>query len=151
MDIAGHVSRQMLRHYSHIRMEAKGEALEAVWRKRQETISRKAEDAEPVQDSSAVLVAAPAVEGASLQKSLRSSKNQVQKVCRGVSKSLKRIGSSARTRTWNPSVNSLAEAVYLVDFAARLATLSHYKRRPGRPSCTDFVPAILGWSFSQGA
>ena len=30
MEIAGHVDRQMLRHYSHIRMKAKREALEAV-------------------------------------------------------------------------------------------------------------------------
>jgi integrase len=30
MDIAGHVSKQMLKHYSHIRMEAKGRALESI-------------------------------------------------------------------------------------------------------------------------
>jgi hypothetical protein len=30
MAIAGHVDRQMLRHYSHIRMKAKREALESV-------------------------------------------------------------------------------------------------------------------------
>ena len=30
MDIAGHVSRQMLKHYSHIRMEAKWRALESI-------------------------------------------------------------------------------------------------------------------------
>jgi integrase len=29
-DIAGHVSRQMLKHYSHIRMEAKRRALESI-------------------------------------------------------------------------------------------------------------------------
>ena len=29
-DIAGHVSKQMLKHYSHIRMEAKRNALEAL-------------------------------------------------------------------------------------------------------------------------
>ena len=34
MDIAGHVSKQMLKHYSHIRMEAKRSALEAIIRKR---------------------------------------------------------------------------------------------------------------------
>jgi integrase len=34
MEIAGHVDRQMLRHYSHIRMKAKREALEAVADKR---------------------------------------------------------------------------------------------------------------------
>ncbi len=33
MDIAGHVSKQMLKHYSHIRMEAKRSALEAIVRK----------------------------------------------------------------------------------------------------------------------
>jgi hypothetical protein len=30
MDIASHVSKQMLRHYSHIRMEAKRSALESI-------------------------------------------------------------------------------------------------------------------------
>jgi len=30
MDIAGHVSKRMLRHYSHIRMEAKRTALESI-------------------------------------------------------------------------------------------------------------------------
>ncbi len=33
MDIAGHVSKQMLKHYSHIRMEAKRTALESIVRK----------------------------------------------------------------------------------------------------------------------
>jgi hypothetical protein len=33
MDIAGHVSKQMLKHYSHIRMEAKRAALESIVRK----------------------------------------------------------------------------------------------------------------------
>jgi hypothetical protein len=37
MDIAGHVSKRMLRHYSHIRMEAKRAALESI-------VSRKAND-----------------------------------------------------------------------------------------------------------
>lgn len=36
MQIAGHVSRQMLRHYSHIRMDAKRAALDAVLAKRSE-------------------------------------------------------------------------------------------------------------------
>jgi hypothetical protein len=31
-DIAGHVSKQMLKHYSHIRMEAKRQALESIVR-----------------------------------------------------------------------------------------------------------------------
>ncbi len=33
MDIAGHVSKQMLKHYSHIRMEAKRAALESIVKK----------------------------------------------------------------------------------------------------------------------
>jgi len=33
MDIAGHVSRQMLARYTHVRMEAKGIALEGIARK----------------------------------------------------------------------------------------------------------------------
>ena len=33
MDIAGHVSKQMLKHYSHIRMEAKRAALESIVQK----------------------------------------------------------------------------------------------------------------------
>ncbi len=34
MDIAGHVSKQMLKHYSHIRMEAKRSALESIVNRR---------------------------------------------------------------------------------------------------------------------
>ena len=34
MDIAGHVSKQMLKHYSHLRMEAKRSALEAIVNRR---------------------------------------------------------------------------------------------------------------------
>jgi hypothetical protein len=30
MDIAGHVSKNMLKHYSHIRMQAKRDALESL-------------------------------------------------------------------------------------------------------------------------
>jgi integrase len=37
MDIAGHVSRQMLARYSHIRTETKRNALEEVLKRRQET------------------------------------------------------------------------------------------------------------------
>ena len=39
MDIAGHVSKQMLKHYSHIRMEAKRNALETIVTRRSETSS----------------------------------------------------------------------------------------------------------------
>jgi hypothetical protein len=36
MDIAGHVSKQMLKHYSHIRMEARRTALESILKKPKE-------------------------------------------------------------------------------------------------------------------
>ena len=45
MDIAGHVSKQMLKHYSHIRMEAKRTALESIVQK------QPAKPAEPEQES----------------------------------------------------------------------------------------------------
>jgi hypothetical protein len=45
-DIAGHVSPQMLKHYSHIRMKAKREALEAVWRKQGEDAKERKEQQE---------------------------------------------------------------------------------------------------------
>ena len=56
MDIAGHVSRQMLARYSHIRMDAKRAALEAIVRKpapvqlaQQPTQEEKPAKAQPVQ------------------------------------------------------------------------------------------------------
>ena len=53
MDIAGHVSRQMLKHYSHIRMEAKRDALNVVGKKHEESQGRaKAEDATGAQNCS---------------------------------------------------------------------------------------------------
>jgi integrase len=39
MDIAGHVSKQMLKHYSHIHMEAKRAALESIVPKQTATLS----------------------------------------------------------------------------------------------------------------
>ncbi len=106
MDIAGHVSRQMLRHYSHIRMQAKREALEAVWRKEQKAMSLKSENERPMQNCSTVVPTTLQVEAQSLQKSLQRLQNRGQRGCQYVAKPLKRNGSSARTRTWNPSVNS---------------------------------------------
>jgi hypothetical protein len=44
MEIAGHVSKQMLKHYSHIRMEAPRTALESIVEK------KAAEPTEPEQD-----------------------------------------------------------------------------------------------------
>jgi hypothetical protein len=47
MEIAGHVSRQMLSRYSHIRMQAKREALEELARRRAaENATRKQSDAQ---------------------------------------------------------------------------------------------------------
>ena len=43
MDIAGHVSRQMLARYSHIRMEAKRKALEEVSQRRRKRHEAQAE------------------------------------------------------------------------------------------------------------
>lgn len=55
-DIAGHVSKQMLKHYSHIRMEAKRRALEAI-------VEKKA-DAKPAEEKAAVPTEVPTVEAA---------------------------------------------------------------------------------------
>jgi integrase len=102
MDIAGHVSKQMLKHYSHIRMEAKRTALESIVRK--DGDEKKA--AQNERDNSALPTDMLHFEGPSLQKSLHSA---VLEGHRGVYRSrklLKRIGSSGRTRTYNPSVNS---------------------------------------------
>jgi len=102
MDIAGHVSRQMLKHYSHIRMEAQREALESAVK----TPSGPRETLEPMQECDVVLADAIQVEGESLQKSLQSASKPVQKCGRKEPNLLKRFGSSGRIRTYNPSVNS---------------------------------------------
>jgi integrase len=104
MDIAGHVSRQMLRHYSHIRMEAKREALEAVLQKQQATAKKK--EPEQAQPCPPIVPVSNALEGESLQIPLQGMQKEGQKGCRRVSNLLKRNGSSGRTRTCNPSVNS---------------------------------------------
>ena len=64
MDIAGHVSKQMLKHYSHIRMEAKRSALESIVQK-QVVVPESAHVTSPV---GAVVQHS---EGESLQKSLQ--------------------------------------------------------------------------------
>ncbi len=136
MDIAGHVSKQMLKHYSHIRMEAKRSALEAIVRKssapnesRQGYPQKSPQSPqnggktlnnshapEPMElaiapkngarDCSDSLGFTQDFEGEYPQKSPQS---DIFEGHRGVArgrKSLKRIGSSGRTRTYNPSVNS---------------------------------------------
>jgi integrase len=99
MDIAGHVSKQMLKHYSHIRMKAKRAALESILEKPSDSLVQ-------VQDNSPVTTDAQRVEEGSLQKSLQSANFCGGKDRKAARKSLKRFGSSGRTRTYNPSVNS---------------------------------------------
>ena len=72
MDIAGHVSKQMLKHYSHIRMEAKRKALESIVRKPRNPAS--AARCRMVDQCSAD---AQEIEGGSLQKSLQSGELRV--------------------------------------------------------------------------
>ena len=102
MDIAGHVSKQMLKHYSHIRMDAKRTALESIVRPQAEV----AIPAGSKQDRSPAPTVIQQLEGEYPQKSPQSA--QAAKDCggKGKAKSLKRIGSSGRIRTYNPSVNS---------------------------------------------
>ena len=107
MEIAGRVSRQMLKHYSHIRMQAKRDALEEISKRQEEhQNSKKAEDGKAAQDCSQQSRDAQKIDGASLQKSLQSGVLRASKHRRAGRKLLKRIGSSGRTRTYNPSVNS---------------------------------------------
>jgi integrase len=100
MDIAGHVSKQMLKHYSHIRMEAKRTALESIVQK------QPAEPIESEQNHPPLPTVTQQIEGEYPQKSPQSGTSS--NVCEGKKgrKSLKRIGSSGRIRTYNPSVNS---------------------------------------------
>ena len=53
-DIAGHVSKQMLKHYSHIRMEAKRTALESI-------VVKKA-DPKPAEEKAAAPTEVPTIE-----------------------------------------------------------------------------------------
>ena len=100
MDIAGHVSKQMLKHYSHIRMEAKRAALKSIVEK------QPAQPVESEQEHSPLPTVTQKIEGQYPQKSPQSGDSS--RACGGKKgrKSLKRIGSSGRTRTYNPSVNS---------------------------------------------
>jgi integrase len=102
MDIAGHVSKQMLKHYSHIRMEAKRNALETVVQKRIQA----ATEENGSQHHAESTTVAQHFEGQSLQKSLQSGVFEGHRSVYKIRKSKKIIGSSGRTRTYNPSVNS---------------------------------------------
>ena len=141
MDIAGHVSKQMLKHYSHIRMEAKRRALESIVTVRPATEeSGQTEQAEGYPQKSphglqnmgkptdkkrakAKTGNAHAANKADLpcsesptntqgfdvgypQKSPQSGISEDHRGVRRGRKSKILIGSSGRTRTYNPSVNS---------------------------------------------
>ena len=136
MDIAGHVSKQMLKHYSHIRMEAKRSALEAIVRKSShaseshEGYPQKSPQSpqnggktpksghapQPIKNSKALkngtrdCSESPGFtqdfEGEYPQKSPQPSFFEGHRGVGRGRKSLKIIGSSGRTRTYNPSVNS---------------------------------------------
>jgi Phage integrase family len=129
MDIAGHVSKQMLKHYSHIRMEAKRRALEAILQKQEGTfelvqqragagsqIPTNAHAPEPTDNSLALENAnsdrsdLPGMtqhfEGGYPQKSPQSGVSEGHRSVYKNRKLKKIIGSSGRTRTYNPSVNS---------------------------------------------
>ena len=82
MDIAGHVSKQMLRHYSHIRMEAKRAALESILPKRTATPRAEKEQNESSLPTSAQQIATGSPQGL---------KNEGQKRVRRGSKSSKKI------------------------------------------------------------
>ena len=142
MDIAGHVSKQMLKHYSHIRMQAKRTALEAIVKKpaaadasdgketategvptKSPTVvvaepkaTRRSHAPVPVGTSNAgmnsrgnhseIPTITQGFEGVSPQKSPQSVVSEVHRGVKKVRKSKILIGSSGRTRTYNPSVNS---------------------------------------------
>jgi len=150
MDIAGHVSKRMLRHYSHIRMEAKRRALESILENRapaeeqngNERPTAEAKEGQTVgypqksphglqnggngtskERAEAKDGNAPAVGDAQehcsevptnaqhfdVEYPQKSPQSGISRGCQGVRKarkSMKIIGSSGRTRTYNPSVNS---------------------------------------------
>jgi integrase len=131
MDIAGHVSKRMLRHYSHIRMEAKRTALESIVKKQSNGGAEKKEDSQAA-DGAERVGYPQRLQG---YRSGREEKSELKTECsesptithdfegeypqkspqlavseghRGVTKARKSknlIGSSGRTRTYNPSVN----------------------------------------------
>jgi len=51
MSIAGHVSREMLEHYSHIRLQAKREALQALETERSATSQSTSQKEKPAEAS----------------------------------------------------------------------------------------------------
>ena len=134
MDIAGHVSKRMLRHYSHIRMEAKRSALESIVKKQTTGAEKHGEGAlaedgcesvgyphradgftdgrgmksKPDSNRPESLTITQQFEGEYPQKSPQSAISENHRGMLRSRKAKKIIGSSGRTRTYNPSVNSRA-------------------------------------------
>jgi hypothetical protein len=92
MDIAGHVSKQMLSHYSHIRTEAKRDALETVARRRRSAA------VELRQEGAVMPNNTQDFEEESLQKSLQSRNVDDDKGVKKRCKSLNIIGGRGRNR-----------------------------------------------------
>jgi integrase len=100
MDIAGHVSKQMLARYSHIRMEPKRAALEAISSKRRsEGVNSQRTEADPTQQPTETERAQNWAQSPSDDQELEPEVIDL-------------IGSSGRTRTYNPSVNSCGGQFY---------------------------------------
>jgi hypothetical protein len=126
MDIAGHVSKQMLKHYSHIRMEAKRRALESI-------VSKKDAAGNGSQDDLAVASTTQHFEGESLQ----SAGFEGRKRWRAARKSLKRFGSPPWTH-FELSPQDAPPECFLVFF--RLS--------PDRPECKHegYHQPEVGWA-----
>jgi hypothetical protein len=95
-----HVSKQMLKHYSHIRMEAKRTALESIVQK------QAPKPTEPEQDGATVPTVTQQIEGEYPQNAPQSGDSGTAGRGKMDRKRLEIIGSSGRIRTYNPSVNS---------------------------------------------
>jgi len=132
MDIAGHVSKRMLRHYSHIRMEAKRAALESIVQNHANCGTDRTENSHSVDGAKSVgyphrpygfknasgqssdlksdCSESPATaQHFDVEYPQKSPQSFISEVHRGAvrnRKSKKIFGSSGRTRTYNPSVNS---------------------------------------------
>ncbi len=132
MDIAGHVSKRMLRHYSHIRMEAMRTALESIVKKQTNGLAGQTEDSRTADGTKSVGYPHPAqayrngrgvksepkldcpesptitqdFKGEYPQKSPQLAVSEGHRGVKRGRKSKNLFGSSGRTRTYNPSVNS---------------------------------------------
>jgi len=105
-DIAGHVSRKMLSHYSHIRMQAKRNALEAILPKQPIRTTESMQTAPNTNMQREPEVKKPLVQEIHVKESPQVERKNHSLRGKRNGKLLKSFGSSGRTRTYNPSVNS---------------------------------------------